>query len=139
LKTFLNCNLKICNAIHFVNMYGSIFWKNENGELHREDGPAIEDWNGNKEWYLHGELHRRNGPAIEYRDGGKEWWLHINDRWADDPKSRSGYRLDEYGWQETGYSLYTYKLILSEHDLKLKLLSQFLIPGSETLVDKYTL
>ena len=40
-----------------------------NGELHREDGPAIEYVDGTKEWYLNGELHRKDGPAIEFSEG----------------------------------------------------------------------
>ena len=47
-----------------------------NGELHREDGPAIERSNGTKFWYRNGELHREDGPAIEYFNGLKEWHLH---------------------------------------------------------------
>ena len=47
-----------------------------NGNLHREDGPAIEYANGGKEWYLHDELHREDGPALEYACGYKEWRLH---------------------------------------------------------------
>ena len=47
-----------------------------NGELHREDGPAIEWANGYKAWFLNGERHRVDGPAIVYADGGKEWWLN---------------------------------------------------------------
>lgn len=31
---------------------------------------------GTKLWYLNGELHRENGPAIEYRDGAKQWYLN---------------------------------------------------------------
>ena len=46
--------------------------------LHREDGPAAEYANGDKEWYLNGELHREDGPAIEYTNGDKEWF--INDK-----------------------------------------------------------
>ena len=42
---------------------------------HREDGPAIERANGTKEWYLRGQLHREDGPAIEYANGTKEWWV----------------------------------------------------------------
>ncbi|MCW1839530.1 hypothetical protein [Prosthecomicrobium hirschii] len=26
-------------------------------------------------WYRHGRLHRENGPAIENSDGSKEFWL----------------------------------------------------------------
>ena len=36
-----------------------------NGKLHREDGPAIEDSDGDKYWYLNDKLHREDGPAIE--------------------------------------------------------------------------
>jgi hypothetical protein len=32
-------------------------YRDENGELHREDGPAIEwDANGSKVWYWHGQI-----------------------------------------------------------------------------------
>ena len=45
-------------------------------ELHREDGPAVEDTDGYKEWYIHGKLHREDGPAIEYTNGGKDWFIN---------------------------------------------------------------
>jgi hypothetical protein len=51
-------------------------WKNEKGQLHREDGPAIEYTNGNKSWYLNGQLHREDGPAIECTNGDKVWYLN---------------------------------------------------------------
>ena len=44
-----------------------------NGQLHREDGPAVECADGRKEWYLNGQLHREDGPAVEYANGDKEW------------------------------------------------------------------
>jgi len=47
-----------------------------NGDLHREDGPAVEYPSGTKEWYLNGKLHREDGPAIEYADGEKYWCLN---------------------------------------------------------------
>ena len=31
---------------------------------------------GTKEWYLNGQLHREDGPAIERVDGYKSWWLN---------------------------------------------------------------
>jgi len=46
-----------------------------NGELHREDGPAVEHANGGKAWYLKDGLHREDGPAVEYANGGKRWYL----------------------------------------------------------------
>ena len=48
----------------------------KNGILHRVDGPAIEWFDGSKEWYLDGELHRVDGPAIEWSDGAEDWWLN---------------------------------------------------------------
>ena len=57
-----------------VNANGDKLWY-LNGELHREDGPAIEKVNGDNYWYLNGELHREDGPAIEYVDGNKYWYL----------------------------------------------------------------
>jgi len=45
------------------------------GELHREDGPAVEMYNGTKIWYRNGELHREDGPAIEFDNGIKKWFL----------------------------------------------------------------
>lgn len=52
-----------------------------NGFLHREDGPAIENDDGKKQskvWYINGYKHRIDGPALEFSDGYKEWW--INDK-----------------------------------------------------------
>ena len=35
----------------------------------------VDEW-GNKEWFLNRKLHREDGPAIEYADGDKQWFLH---------------------------------------------------------------
>ena len=55
---------------------GNIYWYNQDNQLHREDGPAIEYANGGKEWCLNGELHREDGPAVECADGDKYWYLN---------------------------------------------------------------
>jgi len=44
--------------------------------IHREDGPAIEYYNGSKEWYINGKPHREDGPAKEYSNGSKEWYIN---------------------------------------------------------------
>ena len=49
-----------------------------NGELHREDGPAVEYANGMKYWYLNGELHREDGPATEFANGETRYWINGN-------------------------------------------------------------
>jgi len=55
---------------------GTIQWVNDTGDLHREDGPAVELANGTKLWWLNGERHRVDGPAVEFAAGYKEWWLN---------------------------------------------------------------
>ena len=66
-----------------VDNSGTIYWHNEDGQLHREDGPAVEQANGTKRWWLNGKLHREDGPAIEYASGSKLWYhngqLHRED------------------------------------------------------------
>lgn len=44
--------------------------------LHREDGPAVEWENGDKEWWINGKLHREDGPAQEWFNGDRRW--HLN-------------------------------------------------------------
>jgi hypothetical protein len=43
---------------------------------HREDGPAVEYADGDKEWWLNGKRHREDGAAIEYANGDKTWYLN---------------------------------------------------------------
>ena len=57
-----------------VNKEGKYWYLN--GNLHREDGPAIEYSNGDNEWYLNGKRHREDGPAIELNNVGKFWYLN---------------------------------------------------------------
>src|SRR3990167_4937290 len=53
---------------------GDKFWF-QNNKLHRLDGPAKECSDGNKFWYQNGKLHRLNGPAVEYSNGEKYWYI----------------------------------------------------------------
>ncbi len=71
----LNRAMRIHFTVCSMNKYGTRSWY-LHGELHREDGPAIEWVNGSLWWYLHGRLHRENGPAVEGVNGTREWWLH---------------------------------------------------------------
>lgn len=59
-----------------VDQFGTRIYRNAAGQLHREDGPAVEDYLGTKLWYQNGQLHRIDGPAVEYFTGGKRWALH---------------------------------------------------------------
>lgn len=58
-----------------VNTDGTTRWYNINGELHRENGHAIEYPNGCKAWYIRGQRHRVDGPAIEFANGEKHWYI----------------------------------------------------------------
>jgi hypothetical protein len=57
------------------------------GKRHREDGPAVEYANGDKEWCLNGKLHRTDGPAVERAIGTKRWYLngheYLLDQWLE--------------------------------------------------------
>lgn len=55
-----------------TDVFGRKVWKNSAGEYHREDGPAIEYVNGDKEYYINGKHHRTDGPALEYSEY-KDW------------------------------------------------------------------
>jgi len=47
---------------------------NINGQLHREDGTAIEYPDGAKRWYINGQLHREDGPAVENINSQNFWY-----------------------------------------------------------------
>ena len=53
---------------------GTQVWR-QNGQLHREDGPARIWPNGDQEWRLNGLLHRTDGPAVILDNGDQEWWV----------------------------------------------------------------
>ena len=57
---------------------------NNNGKLHREDGPTFEYVNGLKEWYVNGKRHREDGPAVEF-NGNREWYFNGKKHREDGP------------------------------------------------------
>ena len=61
----------------YEEVNGSKVWYVD-GKRHRLDRPAVEWYDGTKEWFVHGKRHRLDGPAIEWRDGTKEWWIDEN-------------------------------------------------------------
>jgi len=48
----------------------------KNGQLHREDGPAVIYKNGDKMWCYNGKLHREDGPSVEWEDGTIKYWYY---------------------------------------------------------------
>jgi hypothetical protein len=62
----------------YINKFGSKFYYKDKAMniRHREDGPALEYADGDKEWWLNGRRHREDGAAIEYANGDKTWYLN---------------------------------------------------------------
>ena len=54
--------MKLINL--FEDTRYKILYYNKDGKPHREDGPAIIDADGRKEWYQNGEYHREDGPCL---------------------------------------------------------------------------
>jgi hypothetical protein len=82
-----------------VDDVGTRRYYNSAGDLHRDEGPAVEYVDKSKQWYqtglchrdvgpafitargtrkwaINGRLHRTDGPAIEWSNGGREWWIN---------------------------------------------------------------
>lgn len=90
---------------------GRTEYLDDEGKLHREDGPAVIFDNGDTRWYLHGERHRLDGPAMEHK-GSKFWFrndkLHREDGPAVESKNPmipSGYYIDGLKYTEEGFKL----------------------------------
>ena len=60
-----------------IDELGNKFYRKDKAMtmLHREDGPAVEGYDGYKAWYINGKRHREDGPAIEWKDG-RSWYLN---------------------------------------------------------------
>lgn len=58
-----------------INKRGDKSWLNQQGLLHREDGPAYIREDGTQEWFINGPRHRENGPALEHSSGRKSWYI----------------------------------------------------------------
>ena len=68
-----------------VDAEGNKVWRLPNGKLHREDGPAVEYANGDKQWWVNGERHRVDRPAAEWANGTKSWWVNGKRHRVDGP------------------------------------------------------
>ena len=59
-----------------VDAYGIRRYYNAAKQLHRTDGPAVEDANGNQWWWQNGKRHRIDGAAIAYSGGYMAWYIN---------------------------------------------------------------
>lgn len=64
-------------------------WRDSEGYLHREDGPAVISSTGRMEWWWHGARHRLDGPAVILPDGTTQYWVYGWDAKQDDVASIS--------------------------------------------------
>jgi hypothetical protein len=86
-----------------VDNHGTKRWYNEQGQRHREDGPALDCANGTKSWYLNDKLHREGDPAIECANGDK-WWYH-NDQFHREDGPAVEYANGDKRWFLNGNEL----------------------------------
>ena len=59
-----------------VDSSGTRWYYNSAGQLHRDDGAAVEWNNGTKSWYQNGLRHRTDGAAVEWPSGNKVWYIN---------------------------------------------------------------
>lgn len=90
----------------------------DNGRLHREDGPAIEYEDG-EEWYIDGVLHRVDGPAIIYEGEYKAWWFNGKRHRLDGPAVE--FDDDNKEWWFDGRRIYCTTQEEFEHAIRLSL------------------
>ena len=57
-----------------VDRDGTCKYFNSAGELHRDNGPAVEYKSGSRAWFQNGKLHRTDGPAVVWSDGEEVWF-----------------------------------------------------------------
>ena len=62
--------LKLCGKYVYIE------YLNDNGQLHRLDGPAFEGSSGYKAWYKEGRAHRTDGPAVVWSNGREFWYVN---------------------------------------------------------------
>ena len=54
---------------------GTVVYLDEEGQVHRDDGPAVICQDGTEEWFKHGQLHRIGGPAVCRAGVYQEWYI----------------------------------------------------------------
>ena len=78
---------------------GAEIWKNDKGEIHRDNGPAILKADGTQVWYDSHRIHRDDGPASIGPRG--EFWYHFGRfHRVDGPAAM--YAVGEHQWYLNG-------------------------------------
>jgi len=80
-----------------VDVFACTVYVDADNRFHREDGPALIEDDGDKEWWNHGLRTRADGPAIERSDGSYEYWLDGKRHRDRDQDSKPGSSQDPAG------------------------------------------
>jgi len=62
--------------IKYTNISAEDYYHNFSEEERKEKPYCIEFHNSGKNWVVNGNLHREDGLAVEYSDGIKYWYLN---------------------------------------------------------------
>jgi len=116
---------------------GDSVWRNSAGQIHREDGPAIEGVSGYRAWWVNGELHRTGGPAIELVNGGKEWWVNDKLHRTDGPAVELVNGDKEWYFRGKSIDQTDFSKEISHLHFKFMMLSRVVNPFCEINVAKY--
>ena len=65
------------SLIREVDLVGTVRYRSSDDQLHREDGPAIEDADGTRSWYRNGE--RMSEEEFEARKPRFSSWASFKD------------------------------------------------------------
>lgn len=95
--------------VSYETKHGFEYWY-KNGLLHREDGPAFVSEESITEWFVDGKRHRAGGPAREYKDGHKEWYHHGQKHRLDGPAYESPKGIKKYFIYDVEYTLEEFEL-----------------------------
>lgn len=67
--------MRLCRSLRSLAVALPFEYRDNQGRLHCDDGPAVQYCDGTKAWLVHGDRHRVHGPAVEWADGTVEYWL----------------------------------------------------------------
>lgn len=93
----------IINGLCYVEYRDGCRYWSKGLNLHRENGPAIENDDGSKKWFINGELHREDGPAVITSEGYMEWYFRGKVHREDGPAviSKGSKKWFLHGWYFT--------------------------------------
>ena len=81
------------------------YYKKGEHILHRENGPAVDGGEFNREWWVNDLLHREDGPAVERGDGLVMWYLNGKPHRIEGPAVYSIYGSIKREWWVDGERL----------------------------------